>query len=446
VRAAEQKPLAHWASPLQTAPAARPQVPSMHTPPRQTCAAVASVQPLLPLSRPQRESRASQTPDWHMLPAPHASPWAAPQRWFEPQVPEAHWPLAVQAWPLATTTRQVWRASSQKLPVAQSRELAQVAAQVPWLSQMPVRQLLGPTQVAPVVPPHFPSPPQTPAAHWALALQASPTARPVTQAPAWQKVPETQSASAAQLLLQVPAVHATRQVAGLVQVLPSDWPHFPSLPQTPAVHWVSRAQLWPLATWATQAPAAQLRPAPQSASAPQVALHLPAVQAPARHSSPRVQLAPVSAPQRPSAAQRPPRHSAPVLHGVAPGSPHRWSAAEQTPERQSAAEAQAPVMEPHFPSGSQTWLRQASPAAQVAPLGAPQRPSAPQAPPRHWASAVHTPSLGRPQVSSEASQTPPAHTARPTAGVHTPWWWSGSRGSFWPLARRAAQVLVALTQ
>jgi hypothetical protein len=418
----------------------------MHTPPRQTWAAVASVQPLLPLSRPQRESRASQTPDWHMLPTPQASPWAPPQRWFEPQVPEAHWPLPVQAWPLATTTRQVWRASSQKLPTAQSRELAQVAAQVPWLSQMPVRQLLGATQVAPVVAPHFPSPAQTPPAHWALAVQAAPVALPGTQAPAWQEVPEAQSASAAQLVLQLPAVHATRQAAGLVQVLPSAWPHFPSRPQTPTAHWVSRAQGWPVAACTTQAPPAQLRPALQSVSALQVALHLPAAQAPARHSSPSEQLVPVSAPQRPSAAQTPPRHSAPVLHGVAPGSPHRWSAAEQTPERQSAAEAQAPVMEPHFPSGSQTWLRQASPARQLAPLRAPQRPSSPQAPPRHWASAVHGPSLGRPQVSSEGSQTPPAHTAIPSAGVHTPWWWSASLGSFWPLASRAAQVLVALTQ
>jgi hypothetical protein len=381
-----------------------------------------------------------------MLEVPQASPWAPPHVPLLPQTPEAHCAAALQAAPLAPTAWQAWLVGSQKLPVGQSLEVAQMAEQLPVASQMPERHSAGATHAAPVVAPHLPSLPQAPAVHCAAAVHASPLARPATHAPAWQKVPSAQLASTLQPVLQAPLVQATRQSAGLAQAPPVFWPQRPSLPQMLETHWVALVHAAPLSACATHAPPEQALPAPQLASATQLALHLPDTQAPARHSSPEVQVVPVAAPHRPSAAHTPPRQSALEAHAVPPGRPQWPSEAEQTPVRQSALEVQAPVTEPHLPSASQVLERQAASAAQVAPLSSPQRPSGPQAPPRHCAWLVQAALVGWPQRSSAGSHTPAAHTAAPVIAVQAPPSCSASVGMGWPTASFAVHVPVADAQ
>jgi hypothetical protein len=124
-------------------------------------------------------------PQLPLLQAPPRHSRAAVQAWVSgvphlpslEQVPATQAVAFVQAWPLGSLTAQVPEAV-QKSPPTHCASLAQVEAQLP-LTQAPPRQTAPLTHWERSGWPQAPSAPQTPLAHWPLAVQGASGAWPL---------------------------------------------------------------------------------------------------------------------------------------------------------------------------------------------------------------------------------------------------------------------------
>jgi hypothetical protein len=431
-----QAPSRHWVGAVQAPLAGVPQRWSAaQTPEAQAAlrvqgdaAARRGAQAPVPVPGPGQKSEAAQSPSppqslaqtpWTQAPLRqsrpprHEVPSVAPHLPSAPQTPELHWVPEVQGWmggaPLGAASSQVRLTASQYVPETHWALLAQVAEQLPVTSsQISLWHCAGALQGCPVGTPQVPAT-QKAEAHWLAAVQLTPLPWRGAQVPPEQKSAATHWLSAVQVGPHTPEAQApARQATGVVQLPPSGAPHFPSPPHTPAAHIAALVQAAPLGRPARQRPEEQKVPPAHSASAVQVRLQVPPLQAPVRQVAGEVQTAPWSSPHTPSVAQVPERHSVAAAQGPPVGVPQRPST-PQRPLRQAAPVLQlAPWPPPHLPSVSQRLLRQVSGAAQAPPLPVPHLPSRPQTPLRQLSAVPQGLPLLEPQTPS-LSQTLERH-------------------------------------
>jgi len=281
-----------------------------------------------------------QVPCWSQMLERHwAGAWQAwpsgrPQvpAW---QMPPAHWVSAVQLAPPAALGTQV--PLTQALVARQFASLPQVVPQAPPL-QVADRQVEALVQLPGLAVPHFPSPPQTPEAHWEAAVQVPPLGSAAAQAPPRQANPVAQLLSPVQVAEQRWATQEPlRQVSPLLHPVSSGWPQKPSPPHWPARQLAEVVQGPPLGTPHTPAVHTPLTQALAEAQGePLGAPQVPPWQSPLRHTPSEAQLPPLGRPHWPSAPQVPDRHWVPEVQVRALGRPQRSSAGSHTPPTHTA--------------------------------------------------------------------------------------------------------------